>query len=64
MGWQAIAHDPKLKGYVQTLEESLLFANPAAGNFSQTGYDAEVPAVKMIGQFGTGDSVNGIANEW
>jgi hypothetical protein len=64
MGWQAIAHDPKLKGYVQTLEESLLFANPAAGNFSQTGYDAEDAAVKMIGQFCAGDGVNGIANGW
>jgi hypothetical protein len=46
------------------LEESLLFANPAAGNFSQTGYDAEDAAVKMIGQFCTGHGVNGIANWW
>jgi len=64
MGWEAIAHDSKLKSYIHTLEGALLFANPAAGNLSQTGYETEDVTVKLIGQFCAGDGVNGIANGW
>jgi len=64
MGWQAIAHDSGLKGDVHSLEEALVFANPGAGAYSQTGYDAEDAAVKKIGEVCDGDGVNGIANGW
>jgi hypothetical protein len=64
MGWRAIAHDSKLKGQIQDLEESLVFANPGAGAYSQTGYDSEDAAVKAIGQLCAGDGVNGIADGW
>lgn len=64
MGSQAIAHDSGLKSDVQSLEEALLLANPGAGAYSQTGYDAEDAAVKQIGAACAGDGVNGIANGW
>lgn len=64
MGWQAIAQDSKLKADIQSLEEAMAFANPGAGQYSQTGYDAEDTAVKTIGQICDGDGVNGIANGW
>jgi hypothetical protein len=64
MGWQAIAHDSRLKSGIQDLEQSLVFANPAAGAYSQVGYDSEDAAVRAIGQLCTGDGVNGIANGW
>jgi hypothetical protein len=64
MGWQAIAHDSRLKGDIQTLEQALVFANPGAGAYSQVGYDSEDAAVKAIGQLCVGDGVNGIASGW
>ena len=64
MGRQAIAHDPRLKGDIQALEEALLLANPGAGAYSQAGYDSEDAAVKAIGQLCAGDGVNGIADGW
>lgn len=64
LGWEAIAHNSKLKGYIHTLEGALALANPGAGNFSQLGYDTEDAAVKEIGQFCAGDGVKGIANGW
>jgi hypothetical protein len=64
MGWQAIAHDPQLKKDIQTLEQALVFANPGAGVYSQTGYDTEDAAVKAIGALCVNDGVNGIANGW
>lgn len=64
MGWQAIAHDPQLKSDIHTLEEALAFANPGAGQYSQTGYDTEDAEVKAIASICTGDGVNGIADGW
>ena len=64
MGWQAIAHDPRLKSDIQGLEQSLALANPGAGAYSQAGYDGEDAAVGTIGQVCADDGVNGIANGW
>lgn len=64
MGWQAIAHDSRLKSDIQTLEQAVVFASPGAGAYSQIGYDSEDAAVKAIGQLCAGDGVNGIANGW
>ena len=64
MGWQAIAQNPQLKNDIQNLEQALVFANPGAGVYSQTGYDAEDAAVKSIGAICAGDGVIGIANGW
>jgi hypothetical protein len=64
MGWQAIAQNPQLKNDIQNLEQALVFANPGAGGYSQTGYDAEDAAVKAIGSVCANDGVNGIASGW
>lgn len=64
MGWQAIAQNPQLKNHIQDLGQALVFANPGAGVYSQTGYDAEDAAVKAIGSVCANDGVNGIASGW
>lgn len=64
MGWQAIARDSQLKSDIHDLEQAVVFANPGAGAYSQTGYDSEDAAVKAIGQLCAGDTVDGIANGW
>jgi hypothetical protein len=64
LGWHAIAHDSQLKSDIQDLEQALVFANPGAGAYSQTGYNSEDAAIRAIGQVCAGDGVNGIANGW
>lgn len=64
MMWQAVAHDSRLKSDVRSLEQALLLANPAAGDYSQLGYDSEDAAVKEIGLFCAGDGVSDIADGW